>query len=194
MLGLSQYHIIVGGLFQLMANLQPIPVMNVCHKGVDWEQEYHTIAMEATSYALSHDPLFEGDLTQDGIIDEEDRLWGQIYTAVLFISISRHETGFINKIRGDYGNSVCLMQINKFNSFRIDSGWSADEIEADYAKCFELGYQTLQYSFSKSKGNLTSKLKVYVSGRPDRGTWAARERCKTFAESIEVPVAKWCGW
>lgn len=177
----------------LMTGLQPLSIMNICHKGTDWVSEYNTIATEAIVYAFSHEPLFSGDLNKDGVINDEDYSLGQFYTAGLFIAIAHHETGFIRTVTGDHGNSICFMQINRHNDYRINSGWTKNEIIQDDQKCFELGYLSLKNSF-KVSGNLTQKLKIYASGQPNRGTAAAHQRCKTFAEIMELPVAAWCGY
>jgi len=186
---LNTFLFAVYSLYQSMTGLQPISEISSCHKGVDWNKEYIIIATEAINYTSSHDPLFEGDLNEDGIENEEDIELGRFYTASLFISISYHESRFIGKNnRGSGGADVCLMQINRLNSFRVASGWTADEIEADYGKCFDLGYKSLQYSFKRG-GTVTHRLLDYTSNRKN----LAHQRCKTFALIADLPINKWCG-
>jgi len=162
--------------------------MNMCHKGTDWNREYSSIANAAVNYSFSHVPLFDGDLNNDGIDDKEDIIIGQYYTAAMFISMAYHESGFIGKNnRGSNGADVCLMQINSGNVFRITSGWTANEIEADYEKCFDLGYKSLRYSFKRG-GNLTSRLMDYTSHRRR----LALTRCRTFTVVTGLSFNKWC--
>lgn len=156
---------------------------------------YNSIAFDAMSVAYDpqEKPLFSGGR-------------GRSRTVMVILAVSTFESSFrrdvdlgIGKLsKGDGGKSWCLNQIqlgkadangNTPNRIVVtigggyrfttkqDEGWSGTDLVEDRQKCFHAALAVIRSSFAATSGlPLEDRLKVYASGRLDRGEEASRRR------------------
>jgi hypothetical protein len=159
------------------------------------EARYNSIAFDAMSVAYDpqEKPLFSGSR-------------GRARTVMVILAASTYESSFrrdvdlgIGKLsKGDGGKSWCLNQINlgkadaegntpnrivvtpgggyKFTNNPTE-GWGGTDLVQDRQKCFRAALAVIRSSFAATANQpLEVRLKVYASGRLDRGEEASRRR------------------
>lgn len=141
------------------------------------EARYASIAKDLAevTFDSNEQPIFPGNN-------------GRLETAGLLASIALYEGGGYRKdvdlgkgkhARGDGGRSVCLMQIF-VGAGKTAEGYSADDLLADRKNCFRAALHMAQYSFRACQtAPLGERLRVYTSGRCDRGSGASYARVMT---------------
>ena len=125
---------------------------------IEFRERYENISKDMADAIIETKPIFN---------DENSN----IKTAALLTSIAFYESGFrkdidYGNIRGDHGNSWCLMQINVYNQHvRVGNkeikSWTGKDLVLDRKKCFIAAIESIRESM-----NYCSKLKApsYISG------------------------------
>ena len=159
------------------------------------EARYNSIAYDAMSVAYDpqEKPLFSGSR-------------GRARTVMVLLATGLYESAYRRDVdlriggfaQGDGGKSWCMNQINlgkadadggtpnriivtigggyKFTTKSYE-GWSGVDLVQDRQKCFHAALAIIRSSFAATSGlPLEDRLKVYASGRLDRGEEASHRR------------------
>lgn len=151
-------------IFSVLLSIVPANSYSTMHESENkMKERYASIADDM--YAAIHEskPLFNGENAE-------------MKEAALITSIAYFESGFnknvdSGKIRGDNGNSWCLMQIN-IGKNKVPVGdaemqqWTGQDLIKDRKKCFKVAIEYLRNSFKACSGYTKSDvLSGYTAGR-----------------------------
>lgn len=154
---------------------------------LDWRHPHNTatayeqIAQDAArvAYDPAEEPLFAGET-------------GRAKSALLLLAIASLETSYdpdvdSGKVRGDSGDSWCLMQVHLPNNSTVrlsgDSfayggagAWTGSDLVADRTRCFRIALRMVRASL-----RACHDLRMYVAGRcvTDDPTAPEKERKRT---------------
>ena len=108
---------------------------------------------------------------------------GRERTAALMLALAFHESRWRRDVDlglGTHGRYHCLMQVAVDRGRNID-GWTAKELVASRERCFRAGLHVLARAHGACKGQGPDAwLRIYTSGRCDRGREAAEQRLTTL--------------
>ena len=152
------------------------------------QARYDSIAKDLSEVVVNEPPFYGG-------------AHGYARTASVMLSVAFFESAFSKKVdigllKGDAGNSVCLMQLNvgkgrtrSWNKVTgkwampadkpddVEQGWTAAELIADRKKCFLAAQRLMRTSIAScSRLGPLESLRTYTSGSCNGGSDASRRR------------------
>lgn len=157
-------NLLTNWIFSVLLSIVPANSYSTLNESEDkMKERYASIANDMYEAIHESKPLFNG----------ED---AELKSAALITSIAYFESGFnknvdSGKIKGDNGNSWCLMQIN-IGKNKVPVGneemqqWTGQDLIKDRKKCFKVSIEFLRNSFKACSGYSKSDvLSGYTSGR-----------------------------
>jgi hypothetical protein len=114
------------------------------------------------------------------VVTEEEPLfrgpYGRAKTAIVLLSLARHESAFRNNSMGDVGRSHCLMAVMTGVKGRVQEG-TGEDLRWDKIACFRAGLRIARQSFRACRyGRPEHRLAAYASGSCNRGLKASESR------------------
>jgi hypothetical protein len=115
---------------------------------------------------------------------------GDVQTALFMLAIASYESGYHvgvdnGRIRGDGGQSWCLMQM-RVGAYKGVYGWYGRDLVVDRVKCFRAGLWALHQSLKACKYMKGSdKFSAYAHGKCIKNSRAMKTRYNRAAKWIQ---------
>jgi len=149
-------------ILKVLLSIAPVQE-NSQEKTIDMKKRYESISLDMAEAISETKPLFK----------EKN---SEFKTAALLTTIAFYESGFRKDIdsgvvRGDHGNSWCLMQVNVYNNHvRVGTkeikSWTGQDLVLNRKKCFIAAIESIRESMSFcSKLNAPSYISGYATGK-----------------------------